>query len=87
MSFFPDPRRIVTGHSEAGRAIVVDDNTIPCEPTAVKCNFAVLFETYQFPASNDCWDDPVKERTKNLANDSGVVLRVVDFPPNTETVS
>jgi hypothetical protein len=86
MSLFPDPRRIVTGHDEAGRAIVVADSTVPCEPTPVKCNFAGLYETHQFPESNDDWVDPIKERTKSLANDNGVVLRVVDFPPNTETV-
>jgi hypothetical protein len=87
MSMFPDPRRIVTGHNESGKSIVVDDSTIPCEPTPVKCNFAVLYETHQFPASLDAWEDPVLARTKSLANDKGVVLRVVDFPANTETVN
>ncbi|KAI1113206.1 hypothetical protein F5Y14DRAFT_227395 [Nemania sp. NC0429] len=86
MSLFPDPRRIVTGHDDAGKAIVVADDTISCEPTPIKCNFAVLYETHQFPASNDEWIDPVNDRTKNLANDKGVVLRVVDFPPRTETM-
>jgi hypothetical protein len=87
MSLFPDPRRIVTGHNESGRSIVIADSTVPCEPTPVKCNFAVLYETHQFPESNDNWVDPIEARTKSLANDKGVVLRVVDFPPNTETVS
>ena len=87
MSLLPDPRRIVTGHNEAGKAIVVADGTVPCEPTAVKCNFAVLYETHQFPASLGEWNDPITDRTKNLSNDKGVVLRVVDFPPKTETVS
>jgi hypothetical protein len=86
MSVLPDPRRIVTGHNESGRSIVVEDGTVPCEPTPVKCNFAVLYETHQFPASNDGWDDPITARTKSLANDKGVVLRVVDFLPHTETV-
>lgn len=84
---FPDPRRIVTGHNDSGKSIVVADGTIPCEPTPVKCNFAVLYETHQFPASLDTWEDPILARTKSLANDKGVILRVVDFPANTETVS
>ena len=67
--------------------MVVADGTVPCEPTPVKCNFAVLYETHEFPASNDNWADPIEARTKSLANDKGVVLRVVDFPPKTETVS
>jgi hypothetical protein len=87
MSMFPDPRRIVTGHNESGKSIVVADSTIPCEPTPIKCNFAVLYETHEFPASLDTWEDPILTRTQSLANDKGVVLRVVDFPANTETVS
>jgi hypothetical protein len=84
---FPDPRRIVTGHDDKGRSIVVADSTIPCEPTPLKCNFAVLYETYQFPSTNNEWVDPVTTRTTDLSNKDGVVLRVVDFPPNTATVS
>jgi hypothetical protein len=84
---FPHPRRIVTGHSPEGAAIVVDDDVIPCLPTSIKCNFAVLYETHEFPVSNDEWVDPVKVRTTDLSNKTGTVLRVVDFPANTETVS
>ncbi|KAF2500454.1 hypothetical protein BU16DRAFT_578406 [Lophium mytilinum] len=86
MSLLPDPRRIVTGHNAAGRAIVVADSTVPCEPTTIDCNFAVLYETHEFPASLDTWEDPITARTKSLANDKGVVLRVVDFPANTKTI-
>ncbi|CAM1509796.1 Fc.00g001310.m01.CDS01 [Cosmosporella sp. VM-42] len=85
-SMFPDPRRIVTGHSPEGKAIVVADSPVPCVPTSVKANFAVLYETHQFPESNDDWVDPIKSRTTDLANDKGIVLRVVDFAPNTETM-
>lgn len=83
---FPHPRRIVTGHDNYGKAIVLADSVIPCEPTKIKCNFAVLYETHQFPESNDKWMDPVEARTTDLANQKGVVLRVVDFPPRTKTV-
>ncbi|KAF2712238.1 hypothetical protein K504DRAFT_499343 [Pleomassaria siparia CBS 279.74] len=87
MSLFPDPRRIVTGHNDSGRSIVVADSTIRCEQTPLKCNFAVLYETHKFPESNDAnWEDPIQTRTQSLANDKGVVLRVVDFPAKTETI-
>lgn len=86
-SMFPHPRRIVTGHSPDGTAIVVDDGVIPCLPTSVKCNFAVLYETHQFPDTNDDWIDPAKTRTPDLSNKEGIVLRVVDIAPNTETVT
>ena len=84
---FPHPRRIITGHNASGESTVIKDSQIPCLPTAIKCNFAVLYETHKFPASNDePFVDPAEERTASLANDSGVVLRVVDFPARTETL-
>ncbi|KAJ6440656.1 Chondroitinase-AC [Purpureocillium lavendulum] len=82
----PDPRRIVTGHDEAGNAVFVADCEVPMAPTPVECDFAVLYETHQFPASNDVWEDPILMRTKSLANDKGIVLRCVDFRPNTKTL-
>lgn len=85
-SFFPDPRRIVTGHNAEGKAVVVADSRIPCLLTPTGANFAVLYETHQFPASNDEWVDPTQHRTTDLANGKGIVLRVVDIPPNVETV-
>ncbi|PIG81376.1 hypothetical protein AARAC_010052 [Aspergillus arachidicola] len=85
-NLFPHPRRIVTGHDNDGKAIVVADSLIPCEPTKINCNFAVLYETHQFPEVNDQWIDPTRTRTPDLANQKGVVLRVVDFPPRTKTM-
>lgn len=62
-------------------------NALPHPQTPINCNFAVLYETSQFPASNASpWVDPVAQKTASLANDKGVVLRVVDFPPRTETL-
>jgi hypothetical protein len=86
-SWFPDPRRIVTGHNSEGRAVVVADGPIPCVPTPTGANFAVLYETHQFPASNDEWVDPTKTRTTDLSNNKGIILRVVDIPPKVETVT
>jgi hypothetical protein len=86
MSFFPDPRRIVTGHDEQGNAIVLKDSQIPCVPISADASFAVLWETSQFPANLNGSEDPIETRTQNLANDKGVVLRIVDIPPNTVTV-
>lgn len=83
---FPNPRRVVTGHDDKGNAICVDDKAIPMVPTPFDCDFAVLYETHEFPATLDEWKDPILESTKSLANEDGVVLRVVDFPANTKTV-
>lgn len=83
---FPAPRRVVTGHDDQGNAIYVDDKQIEPQPTGFDCDFAVLYETHRFPASNDGWEDPIEQSTKSLANDKGVVLRIVDFKPNTKTV-
>ncbi|KAK5737654.1 hypothetical protein LTR17_006516 [Elasticomyces elasticus] len=83
---FAEPRRIVTGHSSSGAAIVVADSLIPTEPILAQARHAVLYETHAFPASNDEWNDPISIGTKDLANGDGIVLRVVDFPPETVTM-
>jgi hypothetical protein len=85
---FPNPRRIVTGHNDAGEAIVVADSEIEPAPILGVCNFAVLWETHNFPTTdNNEFDDPIKKTTESLSNENGVVLRVVDFPAKTKTVS
>lgn len=83
---FPDPRRIVTGHDAQGNSIILKDSRIPCVPTGFNANFAVAWETNQFPASNQGEEDPAESVTKSLGNDKGLVLRIVDFKPNTVTV-
>lgn len=86
---FPNPRRIVTGHNDKGEAIVVADSEIEQVPILGGiCSFAVLWETHNFPTTdNDKFDDPIKKTTESLSNQNGVVLRVVDFPAKTKTVS
>jgi len=86
-SLFPSPRRIVTGHNHQGDSIVVADSPIPCVPIANnQANFAVLWETREFPVNNDVFNDPTAKVTESLANKDGVVLRVVDIPGNTVTM-
>jgi hypothetical protein len=82
----PHPRRVVTGHDNANRAIFIEDSTVKAVPVADTINFAVLYETHEFPADNGEWKDPIKNRTESLANKDGVVLRVVDFKPNCRAV-
>lgn len=83
----PNPRRVVTGHNAANKAIYVDDGEVAATPISDTINFAVLYETHEFPATNGEWKDPIKNRTESLANKDGVVLRVVDFKPNNRVVS
>lgn len=82
----PHPRRVVTGHNSNGKAIYVDDGVVPATRIDDSINFTVLYETHEFPANNDEWNDPIKNRTASLANKDGVVLRVVDFKPNNRVV-
>jgi hypothetical protein len=86
MSMFPDPRRIVTGHNEKGEAVVLKDSRVSCLPTPYSASFAVLWETTEFPASNQGDYDPITVRTTDLSNKNGIILRVVDIPPHTAKV-
>ncbi|KAJ3499008.1 hypothetical protein NLG97_g669 [Lecanicillium saksenae] len=78
----PHPRRVVTGHDSSNKAIFVADGQVAPAKIADTLDFAVLYETHEFPADNGQWNDPIKNRTDSLANKDGVVLRVVDFKPN-----
>lgn len=90
---FPHPRRIVTGHRPDGTATVLSDTVIPCDRKPTGSNYAVLWETASVPADcsgdgpNGEFFDPIVGGTKSLANDEGVILRVVDFPPGQKGVS
>lgn len=85
MAYFPPPRRIVTGHDDNGKAVYLKDHTIDPEQSNMDASFAVLWETHEFPANNNGFHDPITEPTKSLSNKDGVVLRVVDIPPDTVT--
>ncbi|OQV04671.1 hypothetical protein CLAIMM_09522 [Cladophialophora immunda] len=82
----PHPRRIVTSHDAEGEAIFLADSHIPLEATKLGASLGVLWETKQFPADNSGAEDPATTRTTDLANKSGVVLRVVDIEPGTTEV-
>ncbi|OAL28158.1 hypothetical protein AYO20_09577 [Fonsecaea nubica] len=82
----PHPRRIVTGHDEEGKAIFLADSRIPLEVTNLGASLGVLWETKQVPTDNSGRDDPATTRTTDLANKSGVVLRVVDIEPGTTQI-
>lgn len=81
-------RRIITGHSPAGRSIIVSDS--PAPDVIVNPNGAtsiLIWETDRSPASNRGNEDaapaglrvPVPPRHRG-----GSVFRVVDFPPDRE---
>jgi quercetin dioxygenase-like cupin family protein len=74
-------RRVVTGHSADGRAIVVKDsvaeNIVRKRPGYESC---VVWATEGFPADND---DPTDGATRNVPTSvpNGTVFRVVRYEP------
>lgn len=74
-------RRVVTGHNEAGRAVVVNDsfmeNIVRKRPGYESC---VVWATESFPADND---DPADGATRNVPTSvpNGTVFRVVRYEP------
>jgi len=74
-------RRVVTGHSDNGRAKVeVDEiatNVISNRPGASSC---VVWSTKGFPVDNDAFADPTKASFKTTV-DNGTVFRIVRYEP------
>jgi len=74
-------RRVVTGHTDDGRAKVeVDEiatNVVSNRPGASSC---VVWSTKGFPVDNDGFTDPTKTAFKTTV-ENGTVFRVVSYQP------
>ena len=74
-------RRVVTGHTESGRAKVEIDevatNVISNRAGASSC---VVWSTKGFPVDNDGFADPTKASFKTTV-DNGTVFRIVRYEP------
>jgi quercetin dioxygenase-like cupin family protein len=77
-------RRVVTGHDNAGKAIVTIDeqvkNIASARPGAIAC---VVWSTQGFPVSNE-GDGDESTRKVGTTLDNGSVLRVVEFSPGVQ---
>jgi quercetin dioxygenase-like cupin family protein len=74
-------RRIVTGHNQAGLAVIDRDETTSTQPIPTgEAFFAKLWTTNRSPADNQ---DPTDgaARPSGLTCPGGSVLRIVDIPP------
>jgi hypothetical protein len=91
----PEVRRIITGHSADGKAIIESDTSLaPVNPitgiplssetsseSPVPFGFSLIHRTSQFPASNT--EPPIEYhgRKIGLEHNMGTTCRVVDFSP------
>ena len=74
-------RRVVTGHDDAGRAMIAQDDSFPMVPIAHgDAEFCLLWTTATVPADNN---DPTDGRTRDagLTINQGSVVRIVDMLP------
>lgn len=77
-------RRIITGHDQKGRAIIVSDENCPHVDSILGLeNFATteLWKTV-VPADNAAPGDPVSLPHRIAPPDGNAVLRIVEFPPD-----
>lgn len=74
-------RRVVTGHDEQGRAMVLIDeqvkNVFSPRPGA---EFSVIWSSEGFPVNNDGSEDPSGKKIGTTI-DNGTVFRIVSFGP------
>ena len=74
-------RRVVTGHDENGRAIVlIDENSKNVAQTRPGAQAAVIWTSEGFPVDNDGSAD-TSGRKVGSTLDNGIVFRVVSFGP------
>jgi quercetin dioxygenase-like cupin family protein len=74
-------RRVITGHDENGRAIVlIDENSKNVAQTRPGAHAAVIWTSEGFPVDNDASAD-TSGRKVGATLDNGIVFRVVSFGP------
>ena len=79
-------RRIVTGHDEGGRSVVLDDGAARAEPLGDDgLVFHEVWQTRESPAPIASGvDEPAEQGISLLPPSGGTRLRVIDFPPERE---
>lgn len=80
----PDVRRIVTGHTPAGDATIIEDGPAPSEITnPARPGFVLrnLWRTVESPPPVDA-PDSIADHEGLLPPPGGTLLRVIDFPPD-----
>lgn len=81
MSALGPVRRVVTGHDEAGRAVIASDAQF--DPTPIPsgdAEFALIWTTSAVPVDNDD-DSEGRDRAAGLTLHQGSVIRIVDMLP------
>lgn len=82
-------RRIVTGHDEQGRSIILSDAPSPHAMTMAGVDsFGVtdLWKTTGAPADNAGFSDPCSSSITLAPPTSGTVIRLVEFPPDKDYI-
>ena len=77
----PPVRRLVTGHDDQGKAVIIADGPLDSRPNpSGDANFTLVWTTATAPVDND---DPFdgRNRTVGLTLPGGSVIRVVDLLP------
>lgn len=83
MTELPPVRRVVTGHDDAGKAVVISDATFDSVPNPARtANFTLIWTSNGAPVDNDDATDG-RERDVDLVLPGGSVIRVGDLLPGT----
>lgn len=88
ISPFPPVRRVVTGHTSDGKAVFLEDKTVPTvlySPEPGGSLKADLYRTEEFPSANSV--DHVESKNEELVSDGGSTLRAWDIPPHSASAS
>ena len=81
-------RRVVTGHDENGRAIVlIDEHSKNVAQTRPSAHAAVIWTSEGFPVDNNGSADASARNIGTATLDNGTVFRVVSFGPGVRALS
>lgn len=81
-------RRIVTGHTLDGKAVVLDDSLVELDPTREPPHvFADIYWSESNPDKNAVdWKDVTRDHSTELVGRDGSSARVIQVPPGAASV-
>lgn len=79
-------RRVVTGHTPEGRAVVLSDQALAFQPGRAAVESRVIWSSEGFPVDIS-GDEDGGERVVGISHPNGTVFRIVDFHPGNAPMS
>ncbi|HEX2303203.1 MAG TPA: cupin domain-containing protein [Gaiella sp.] len=81
------PRRVVTGHDDDGRSVVLADGPAPKSHSIPGATFHEVWNTTEMPVRVSPWEErePTERALRTPPDPGGTIVRIVDLEPGSRS--